>query len=189
MVDRDPKLRLAPEPKFVTTICTVSQAGLLGEGWWRWWYQLRLLLITSNKEPELWLQINRSWFFSPNESLELGSCWCSVNSSGRGTVSLPFLHAHRLLVTRRPYTSRYYICIWGRKMERRKVGASTSSREENVFQDQPLPNKSRLLRSHGWEGGHMPTPPAGKKAEERKNLSLFFLHGKDKNGFMQLLHS
>ena len=37
-----------------------------------------------------------------------------------------------------------------------------SSREENAFQHQPLPNKSRLLRCHWWEGGHM-APPSWKE--------------------------
>lgn len=114
---------------------------------------------------------------------------------GRGTVPLPFLHAPStfyLFVPRRPYTSRRHICIQGRKTERRKLGASTTcfhpAGKKMLFSTNLSQTKADFLGR--MDGKRITRPPlAGRKAEERKNLTLCFLHGKDRNGFMRLFHS
>ena len=77
-------------------------------------------------------------------------------------------------------------------MERRKVGASTicflPAGKKMLFSTNLSPTKADFLGVIDEKGVTWP-PLAGRKAEGRKNLSLCFLHGKDKNGFMQLLHS
>lgn len=84
----------------------------------------------------------------------------------------PLSHGHRLLVTRRLYTSTHHICIQGRKMKRRKVGASTicllPTGKKNAFHNQPHPNESRLRMSHWQERGHIASPSwkEGRRKQE-----------------------
>lgn len=57
-----------------------------------------------------------------------------------------------------------------------------------LFRTNLSPVKTDFLGCTDEKGVTRP-PLAGRKAKERKNLSLYFLHGKDRNGFMQLFHS